>query len=193
MNKIPTMFKRDPDNRSTVLPEILPECQWVLDGEGVITRKWEGTCVMLDDEGNWWARREVKKNKTSPPNYMYISTDKNSGAMMGYEPIQQSSFAGPHEEALRSMPRNIWDTGTYELVGPKINGNPEGVEIHTLLSHDDAPRFKAKFERTFEDLKALVIELGLEEGWEGIVVHHEDGQRMAKLKFRDFKVERDVR
>jgi hypothetical protein len=34
MNKIPTVFRRDPDDRKRILPEADPACQWVLDGEG---------------------------------------------------------------------------------------------------------------------------------------------------------------
>ena len=34
MKKIPTLFKRDPVNRSLVTREVNPDCQWVIDGEG---------------------------------------------------------------------------------------------------------------------------------------------------------------
>ena len=47
MHKIPTLFRRDPDDRKRVLPEANPACQWVLDGEGTPTRKYDGTCVLL--------------------------------------------------------------------------------------------------------------------------------------------------
>ncbi len=189
MNKIPTMFKRDPEDRSQVLMEVHPDCQWVLDGEGIATRKYEGTCVLLSPKGEWWARREVKEGKTPPENYLYISTDPNSGAQMGYEPIAQSSYVKAHAEAVKSMPGKKFKAGTYELVGPKINGNPEGVKVHTLISHDEAETFGTSGKpRTLEDIKQLTIALGLQ-GWEGLVFHHEDGQRMAKIKFRDFKNE----
>jgi hypothetical protein len=41
----------------------------VLDGEGVATRKYDGTCVMFDGDG-WWARREVKPGKTAPAGFV---------------------------------------------------------------------------------------------------------------------------
>lgn len=192
MNKIPTMFLRDPEDRSRVLMEVHPDCQWVLDGEGMATRKYEGTCVMLDENFEWWARREVKKGKEQPENYMYISTDPNSGAQMGYEPIAQSSYVKMHLEAVRSMPGKQFKPGTYELIGPKINKNPEGVRAHTLVMHDEAESYyplSLGRPRTLEQIKELTIALGQEEGWEGIVFHHQDGQRMAKIKFRDFKSE----
>lgn len=193
MNKIPTMFKRDPVDRSRVLMEVHPDCQWVLDGDGIAHRKYEGTCVMLDDNFEWWARREVKEGKTPPENYLYISTDPNSGAQMGYEPIAQSSFVKAHLEAVKSMPGKKFLPGTYELIGPKINANPEGVKVHTLIKHSETETYGATGRpRTLEAIKKLTIALGLEEGWEGLVFHHQDGQRMAKIKFRDFKGEFDA-
>ncbi|WP_089155535.1 hypothetical protein [Micromonospora sp. NBS 11-29] len=56
MRKIPTLFRRDPEDRRRVLPEVDPECRWVLDGEGVATRKYDGTCLLRDTDGTWWAR-----------------------------------------------------------------------------------------------------------------------------------------
>jgi hypothetical protein len=66
VRKIPTVFVRDPENRSRVLPEVTPGCEWVLAGEGKATRKYDGTCVMLDDAGQWWNRREIRDGKTMP-------------------------------------------------------------------------------------------------------------------------------
>ena len=66
MNKIPTVFQRNENDRRYVTREVNPECQWVLDGEGVPTRKFDGTCVRLADDGSWWARREVKPGKEPP-------------------------------------------------------------------------------------------------------------------------------
>jgi hypothetical protein len=100
----------------------------VLDGEGVATRKYDGTCVALDSDG-WWARREVKPGKQPPVNYQPIETDEITGKTVGWEPIEQSAFAKFHAEAVENT-RRIgagWPADTYELVGPKVNGNPEQV------------------------------------------------------------------
>jgi hypothetical protein len=71
------------------------------------------------------------------------------------------------------------DDGTYELLGPKINGNPEGYDSHTLIRHDYAQPVDAP--RDYESLRKWL----LDHQYEGIVWHHPDG-RMAKLKRRDF-------
>jgi hypothetical protein len=188
MNKIPTVFKRDPEDHARVLPEVNPVCQWVLDGEGVPTRKYDGTCVMLDEHGDWWARREIKPGRTPPPNYNPVTTDPNTGKTMGWEPISQSAFAKFHTEALAEGGAD-WKPGTYELVGPKVNGNPERERRHRLIAHADAQQLPSP-ELTFEGVRAAVLTYG-SLGAEGIVWHHPDG-RMAKIKSRDFKADVDA-
>jgi hypothetical protein len=65
MRKIPTLFKRDENNRKHVTSEANPECHWVLDGDGVATRKYDGTSCLVKD-GKFFRRYEVKKGKTPP-------------------------------------------------------------------------------------------------------------------------------
>lgn len=192
MNKIPTLFRRDPDDMRRVTREVHPVCQWVLDGEGTPTRKFDGTCVMFDGD-RWWARREVKPGKKPPANYQAIETDAVTGKTVGWEPMEQSAFAKFHAEALAGDLAVIaWPNpapvagSTYELVGPKINGNPEGVERHLLIRHgyraavDD--QAMSDLPRDYDGLREWLLD---HPQWEGVVWHHPDG-RMAKLKRRDF-------
>jgi hypothetical protein len=181
MRKIPTVYLRDFDgNPKYVTREPNPECAWVFAGEGVATRKYDGTCVMLDDDGRWWARREVKPGKDIPPNWVLADHDAETGKAMGWEPIEQSSFAKLHAEALTWL--TDMEPGTYELIGPKINGNPERAPHHDLVFHDatiintDAP-----VPLDFDGLRAWLHA----HPFEGIVWHGPDG-RYAKLKARDF-------
>lgn len=184
MKKIPTILKRDPDNMRWVTEEVNPECQWVIDGEGLVTRKYDGTCVMLADDGTWWARREVKSGKPAPEHFVWADFDETTGKTQGWEPIEQSSFYKFWQEAVDG---ENWESGTYELCGPKINGNPEDYDCHELVRHEDAfivkePGWPGE-KRSPEYLKRLVRMLATH-NYEGIVVHHPDG-RMAKLKARD--------
>jgi hypothetical protein len=180
VQKIPTLFVRNPDDRRYVLDEVTPGCEWVLAGEGIATRKYDGTCVKADANGNWWARREVKPGKIPPPNFLAIKTDPETGKTIGWEPAEQSPFAKYLKEAANG---DNWETGTYELCGPKINGNPENFEHHELIDHRDATRILVNC-ATPELIRLTVIELG-KQGIEGIV-WHASGGRMAKLKGRDF-------
>jgi hypothetical protein len=184
MNKIPTLFQRDPDNRSRVLDAVTPGCEWVMNGEGKPTRKLDGTCMRLDDAGAWWARREVKPGKLPPIGFEPVEIDPVTGKTFGWEPVEQSPFVKFWQEAQGSILGML--PGTYELVGPKVNGNPERLHGHHLVRHAiiqpiTDPR---AFSGQADQLKALVTDLHQTLGWEGIVWHHHDG-RMAKLKARD--------
>ena len=184
MRKIPTALVRDPDDRAHVLMEVTPGCEWVFAGEGIATRKYDGTCVMFDGL-DWWARREVKPGKATPPNYRPVETDDATGKTVGWEPIAQSAFVKFWREAIGNNP--AWRQGktplpgTYELCGPKINGDPEGFGAHVLILHDGAEQVEAMnaFSQPQEIANAVA---GLR--WEGVVWHHPDG-RMAKLKRKD--------
>lgn len=180
MKKIPTLFLRDPNNMRYVTREVHPDCRWVFDGEGIATRKYDGTCVMFDGD-RWWARREVKPGMTIPPGYMPIETDGVTGKTVGWEPIEQSSYAKAFARMLAEdkIDCDDLDPGTYELIGPKVNGNPEGVARTELRKHAEAERLDAP--RDFDGLAAFLAGFP----GEGIVWHHPDG-RMAKLKRRDF-------
>ena len=182
MKKIPTLFERDPDDRKHVLPIVTPGCEWVMEGEGVATRKYDGTCVgvgVIESQGPKaiYARREVKAGKTPPENFQMTEYDETTGKTVGWEPFQQSSFARYIEEALTL---GYPEPGTYELVGPKVNGNPEKYERHVLVRHG-ATELPAAPRGSFEELRDYL----LANEYEGIVWHHPDG-RMAKLKRRDF-------
>jgi hypothetical protein len=178
MRKIPTLFVRDWDgDRRYVLPEVTPECQWVIDGEGTATRKYDGTCLKYAPDG-WWARREVKENRTAPASFQPVAFDSETGKTVGWMDANESGFMKYLAEALDNAV--FLPYGTYELCGPKINGNPENYGQHVLVSHANAEILRAP--RSFDELRVWLHD----HDYEGIVWHHEDG-RMAKIKKRDFR------
>lgn len=188
MKKIPTLFVRDPENRKTVLDEITPGCEWVINGEGKATRKFDGTCVMIRD-GKLYKRHEIKAGKATPPEFELADHDENTGKSQGWLPVGDGAEDQYHREAF-ALGREPGTggplpNGTYELVGPKIQGNPEGWRMHYLVNHETAtsfPEFCGEPPRTIEGIRAWL----LCHAFEGIVWHHPDG-RMAKIKKRDFQ------
>jgi len=178
VNKIPTVFLRDPADRRRTLDQVHPDCRWVLAGEGTPTRKYDGTCVLLDDDGTWWARREVRPGRPRPPGYRPVETDEVTGKTVGWEPIANSPYASYHAEAIAAG--SPGKPGTYELIGPRVNGNPEHVPGHRLVRHADADVLDTP--RDFAGLRDWLL---AHPQFEGIVWHHPDGRR-AKLKHRDF-------
>lgn len=180
MKKIPTIYLRDPEDRAHVTDEINPECRWVFDGEGVATRKFDGTCLKKDEQRGWQARREVGRGKNPPENFVLEHYDDVTGKKQGWILIEDSPFYKFWEEAIVLNYGDNFEPGTYELIGPKINGNPDNVEVHELVRHGqvkhDCPDYTPR----------ELIHLCRLYNQEGIVWHHPDG-RMAKLKVRDFK------
>jgi hypothetical protein len=183
VKKIPTLYGRTEDRKS-LTDEVTPGCEWVLKGEGAPTRKYDGTCVLLNHNGAWWARRTVKPKRMPPSGFVEIERDPTTGITVGWEPISQSSFAACHADALEfDGPRTT--VGTYELIGPKINGNPERVERHALIRHE-IPHVQ-ELNASLDPL--ALMDLCARYGYEGVVWHHRDrhlgDERMAKLKVRD--------
>ncbi len=182
MKKIPTMFERDwKGDKSRVLDLIKPECEWVLKGEGVATRKLDGTCCMVRG-GELFKRRELRPGDDAPHDFELVSTDEETGKRIGWVQVGNGSDDKWHREAFdKSMP-----DGTYELVGPKIQGNPEHFVKHALVSHSSTGELP-NAPRTFGELKAWLVDKDIE----GVVFHHPDG-RMAKIKLRDFRLKRKI-
>lgn len=218
MRKIPTLFVRDySDPRRPILTDqVAPGCEWVLAGEGVARRKWDGTAVLVRRDGlavNGYARRTVAADRYTPAGFLVVETDPNTGHTFGWEPIAQTGYRRAFEQALSEYKYEdtIVDVitdgrgnihahhgtpgpgilpGTYELVGPRINANPEHLERHHLIRHDTAePVQFAPRRLSFRALRGCMVQLA-DMGIEGVVWHHPDGRRMAKLKVRDFGLTR---
>ena len=185
MKKIPTIFERDWDgDRSRVLPIPVPGCEWVFEGEGNALRKYDGTAVFIDTEGNVFKRLELRGGKAPPEGFRQVDDDMNTGKVIGWVPVGYGSEDKWYRDAIARRTETFLDEGTYELVGPKVQGNPEKFNQHTLVRHDFGEGV-GNLDRTFEGIRDFLSETD----WEGIVFHHPDG-RMAKIKGRDFGIKR---
>ena len=178
MKKIPTLFERDAYDRRYVTETVTPGCERVF-GPGVLaTRKWDGTCVMLDAAG-WWFRREVKAGKTVQGEFIPVVTDPVTGKTFGWERPSSAGFDALLEEAIVNA-RGDLTMGTYELCGPKINGNPEGSSGHVLLPHGALILWECPSDA--QGIRDFVSKMS----GEGIVWWL-DGEPIAKLKRRDLR------
>jgi len=186
MRKIPTIFRRDPDCMSSLLDDPHPDCLWVFDGEGVATRKYDGTCVAILGR-QYLKRREIKKGKKAPEDFIELMIDPNTGKRVGWVPVKANDPNDKwHMVAFDRQP-----DGTYELCGPKIQGNPEGFEEHVLVSHAAAEEYPdfPRFVENFSTTKEKMVEWLQGKDIEGIVFHGPNGQ-MGKIKKRDFGLKR---
>ena len=187
MQKIPNVFVRDWNgDKSRVLNEAEPASAWVLAGEGMATRKWDGTaCLVAPHEGTicLFKRYDAKGGKPPPHGFLPAQDpDPATGHWPGWLEVQPNKPEDRwHVEAWIEQRRQELDLspGTYELCGPKISANPEGFPVHVFVRHGihlcpDVPR---SYDGMYEWLARNAME--------GLVFHHPDG-RMSKVKRRDF-------
>lgn len=181
MKKIPTVFQRNV-GAWLVKDTVTPGSEWVLNNEGIATRKWDGSACLIQG-GILYKRFTVQLPDEAPVSFIPAENPNvNNGKWPGWIIVEPNDEANQwHIEAFLASKYSTPD-GTYELCGPKVNGNPEKLESHVLIKHGDdmvmAPR-------TFEGLKDWFQDQDIE----GVVWHHEDG-RMAKIKKKDFGYER---
>ena len=179
MVKIPNIFVRDPENMRICLKRHNQICKWVFDGEGRAIRKYDGTCVMIKN-GEYFKRRAVRSGRLVPANFIEVEYDPNTDKRVGWVEVSDNPNDKYHLEAFNS---DLSD-GTYELVGPKIQNNPENFDHHVLIKHSEAEEY-SDIPRNFEGLKLWFRGRDIE----GIVFHHPDG-RMGKIKKTDFGLNR---
>lgn len=182
MKKIPTLFERDWNgDKSRVTPQVHAGCEWVLAGEGKATRKIDGTCCLVRD-GKLYRRRELRDDAITLVGFEACDHDPVTRKVTGWVPVGEGAEDRYHVEAFNVS----YSDGTYELVGPKVQGNPEKYECHRLIAHRDCEVLDAP--RTFEGIRDWMKGKDIE----GLVFHHPDG-RMAKIKLRDFGLKRGVK
>lgn len=186
MRKISTLYKKHPTNLSRVVNEVNPENEWVFTDDGVrATRKYDGTaCAVI--EGVLYKRYDVKKGRPVPSNAIPC---QDPDPITGHWPhwvICKRDDPGDkwHFEAF-DLSRD-WEDGTYELIGPKVQGNPENVSKHILCKHGILSLDIRLKLYDFESYRDFLSRADIE----GIVFHHPDG-RMCKLRKSDFGIKRN--
>jgi hypothetical protein len=176
LNKILTSFVRDMSRQPALVTPIWVEgCEWVRDGEGIATRKYDGTSCLVRD-GKLYKRRELRSGDRTPPDFESLGTDENTGKTVGWVPVGD----GPEDQYHREAFDGWHADGTYELLGPKVQGNKDRRDRHVLQMHAESKTYP-EAPRDFDGLKSWLASNVIE----GLVWHHPDG-RMAKIKRRDF-------
>lgn len=160
MQKIPTIFIRDPKPKCTpVTEEPNPECDWVFMGEGVAYRKLDGVNVKVENSR--------VSERIKPLTADYLEADYGSITNKAIPPVTDL------------------ENGIYEFIGPTIRLNMERCNIHHFVRIYPCPsdllRIMDEPKRTYRDLMGYFATHDIE----GIVYHHPDG-RLAKIKTRDF-------
>lgn len=222
MQKIPTLFVRDyekiitgfePISTSTnsdgsitmaskvteskkgrflATDQVTPGCEWVINGKGIATRKWDGMCCKIEN-GILYKRYDAKHGKTPPEGFIPTQDpDPITGHWPGWLQVDRAPenrwINEAYENMLMLKQVEVLEDGTYEAVGPKINGFKDHASFsaygwggHVLIKH--GTHIFMTEPRDFEGLKKWFAES--DDLMEGIVWHHPDG-RMCKIKRSDF-------
>lgn len=174
MQKIKTVFEIEREGARRATNKVVESSQWVLDGEGIATVKFEGTACLIKD-GILYKRYDAKKGKTPPVGFIPA---QDADPVTGHWPGWIMVGDGPEDKYHRAASHQGLEDGTYELVGPKIQGNRYGLTGYELWKHGSKV---VHVERTRE----AIIEWLESHHEEGLVFHHPDG-RMAKIRRKDF-------
>ncbi len=183
MEKIPTIFVRG--DRGKVTDECADHCAWVLAGEGDATEKLDGTNVRLTIRNGMLLRIEKRRNPTKVQKELGIKDPWYIEASEG-DPANKWIV-----DAAQNTKVGSWPDGEHscEAIGPKLQGNPLGLEVNVCVPFNiSIPKFR-DVGRTYEGMRYFLADAQslYSPGHlaEGIVFHHKDGRR-AKIKRKDF-------
>jgi hypothetical protein len=191
MNKIPLIFKRSSNGFCT--DEINPLTQWINKEISTPVRKWDGTCMMFDGK-EWFARRQYSSRSSIPSEFILVEYDEKTGKSFGWEPVENSSFIKLWKLAIAEKPYHCtlfgcdddYEKGTYELMGPKINGNPENLAEHRLMPHKQSPTIgNLSILEPHELTYNMLYNQFMHMPFEGVIFYTKDGKK-AKLRRKDF-------
>ena len=193
MKKIPTLFEREFKDHKVVkvLPKVHPGMEWVLEGEGVATVKYDGSCCAVID-GEYYKRYDCKKGKIPPEGFIpCCKPDTITGHWPGWVKVDEKNpadkwFVTAYEMTvmLENYGMKLSD-GTYEAVGRCFQNNPYNFTSNKLIKHG---KNIIEVERTFEGIKKYLSELSIE----GLVLFR-DGFLRCSIRRSDFGFEWPVK
>ena len=182
MRKIPTLFERVYDNHRKVdiLPNVTAGMEWVMQGEGIATEKYDGSCCAIID-GEYYKRYDAKQGKTPPfgaipcckPDPItghwphWIKVDRNNKSDIWHIAAYDHSYGETLED------------GTYEVIGPHFRNNPYELNEDILVRHGE--KVLRDVPRSFEGIREYLREHNIEG-----IVFWKDGIPQCKIKRSDF-------
>lgn len=181
MKKIPTLFEQTFENHKVtgITDKVTPGMEWVLEGEGVATIKYDGACCAIID-GIFHKRFDVKHGEKPPEGaFPCCDPDPITGHWPHWVRVDAAKpedkwFAAAESESLGW----ILPDGTYEAVGRHFQGNPYGLTFDMLMKHGS---HEVKVDRSFEGIREYLRTHTVE----GLVFWR-DGEPMCKIKRTDF-------
>ena len=190
MKKIPTLFKREYDEKGNVIgvtEEVADGMEWVLAGDGEATEKVDGSaCAII--KGELYKRYDAKQGKEPPDGAIPCQEkpDPYTGHWPHWVKVDQASKGD--KWFIRAYENTPWcrEDGTYEAVGVHFQSNPYKLDADFLEKHG---RIKIKdCPRTFDGIREW-LRVHEVEG----IVWWKDGEPKCKIKRKDFGFKWPVR
>ena len=189
MKKIPSLFIREFENHNVkeITSQVTPGCEWVLNGEGIATEKYDGTCCLIQNN-KLYKRYDAKQGKQPPegaipcqPEPDPITTHWPHWVEVKENKPDDKWYIEAWNRLLETSERygKVIEDGTYELCGPHFQTNPYNLEFDIFYKHGD--KVLTDVPRTFEGIKEYLKSHYIE----GIVFHRGNGD-MCKIKRTDF-------
>lgn len=209
MKKIPTLFEREfkDHNVVKVLPKVHPGMEWVIEGKGTATVKWDGSCCMIAN-GNLFKRYDanIKKGQKVPDDA--IPCQDKPDPVTGHFPcwvkidlgnpkpedkwFVKAYFKFIEDNEIRATTLDGTEhiahptiNGTYEAVGKHFNGNPYSFGIDTLIPHG---KLEISVLRTYDGIREYLKNHNMEG-----IVFWKGGSPQCKIKRSDFGFEWPVK
>ena len=193
MKKIPTLFERDffDDHTALAKPVVTPGMEWVLEGQGIATVKFDGACCAIIG-GELYRRYDAKHGKPVPEGA--IKCQEEADPVTGHLPCwvkcdrnnpADKWFWKADDRAKRLMPLCGRD-GTYEAIGRHFQGNPYNLDLDYITPHG---RAVVEVERSFEGIREWLKNHPGDEG----LVFWKDGEPKCKIRRKDFGFEWNVK
>ncbi|MBQ1573702.1 MAG: hypothetical protein IIZ78_21465 [Clostridiales bacterium] len=183
MKKIPTLFKREYDERGNVIgvtEEVAAGMELVLAGDGEATERVDGSaCAIIN--GELYKRYDAKQGKEPPDGA--IPCQEKPDPYTGHWPhwVKVDPASKGDKWFIRAYENTPWcrEDGTYEAVGVHFQGNPYGLDADFLEKHG---RIKIKnCPRTFDGIREW-LRVHEVDG----IVWYTDGEPRCKIKRTDF-------
>lgn len=188
MQKIPTLFVKNPQNLKLAIDEVHPLSKWINDPGVIATRKFDGTAAAIIDH-RLFRRFDLKDGRILPAGAIpAMEKDEVTGHHTHWIPCDfQNNEDAYFFEGLANI--EFAPDDTYELCGPKINNNNEGFGKHVLIRHGSVilKNVPTTFEGLREYLKPESNDI------EGIVFHNLVTGEMCKVRKSDFGFKRKAK
>lgn len=183
---MPSLYPRNFQSKGNlyITSQVNKGVDWVFQPGTIATQKFDGTCCFFNEEtGVLYKRYDYKRKSERSLPTGAISCQYEPDEKTDHWPHWIPVIKGDPENWMHEIPPMPTVHGTYELCGPKINGNPEKLENYQFLKHGSV---------VFENVPLTVVGLTKflkERDIEGIVFHGPYNE-MAKVTKEGFGMKR---